>query len=164
MRNIYLKLSGSSLRRKMVCFLRDTRSFLLLPVMRAKRARKSQYRYRCLTIRGLAPRLRASFISQYAFPSRCTLLQCRGSAQAEHMTGIMDGPRLTVVCAYVLRDVQVAIAGYGSLPAPDGAAPAPRRAAFLVASLAALAMVACVGIAVAGYDQVGCRDGAALEG
>jgi len=49
--------------------------------------------------------------------------------------------------------VQVAIAGYGSLPAPDGAAPAPRRAAFLVASLSALAMVACIGIAVAGYDQ-----------
>jgi len=47
----------------------------------------------------------------------------------------------------------VAIAGYGSLPAV-GAAPQPqRRAAFLIASLAALAMVACVGIAVAGYDQ-----------
>ena len=52
---------------------------------------------------------------------------------------------------------QVAIAGYGSLPAV-GAAPQPqRRAAFLIASLAALAMVACVGIAVAGYDQVGSR-------
>lgn len=49
---------------------------------------------------------------------------------------------------------QVAIAGYGSLPAA-GAAPQPqRRAAFLIASLAALAAVACVGIAVTGYDQV----------
>ena len=51
--------------------------------------------------------------------------------------------------------VQVAIAGYGSLPAVGSAAPAPRRVAFVIASLAALAIVACVGIAVAGYDQVG---------
>jgi len=47
----------------------------------------------------------------------------------------------------------VEIAGYGSLPTV-GASPQPqRRAAYIIACVAALAMVACVGIAVAGYDQ-----------
>jgi len=51
--------------------------------------------------------------------------------------------------------LQVEIAGYGSLPTV-GASPQPqRRAAYIIACVAALAMVACVGIAVAGYDQVG---------
>jgi hypothetical protein len=49
----------------------------------------------------------------------------------------------------------VAIAGYGSLPEAAASPHPQRRAAFLIASLAALAMVACVGVAVVNYDQVG---------
>lgn len=61
-------------------------------------------------------------------------------------------------------ELQVAIAGYGSLPAV-GSAPQPqRRAAMIIASVAALAMVACVGIAVAGYDQVGLGEGVGTWG
>ena len=53
--------------------------------------------------------------------------------------------------------LQVEIAGYGSLPTV-GASPQPqRRAAYIIACVAALAMVSCVGIAVAGYDQVGSK-------
>jgi hypothetical protein len=47
----------------------------------------------------------------------------------------------------------VAIAGYGSLPEAAASPQPQRRAAFLIASLAALAMVACVGVAVVNYDQ-----------
>jgi hypothetical protein len=83
-----------------------------------------------------------------------------GAHSARHVPGA--GGRSSETDPWWLRLTQVAIAGYGSLPEAAASPQPQRRAAFLIASLAALAMVACVGAAVVNYDQVlGCTRGRA---